>query len=729
MFNILIVDDSLTMRKLIRRTIESLDYSDLNFQEAKDGEEALNIIEREPSAIDCIFLDINMPIMSGFELLHQLELKKLKDNLNIIICSTEVLTLGEDYIDELNVLGVIPKPFKRDEIYSDLTSLLDMAQNSKKEREKFKFDFSILIVDDSISMRKIIKKQLRDIGCSNIKEAKNGKEALERIAEDMEIQVVFIDLDMPVMSGLDLLIHLEKSNLLESIKAILLADDDLKIKESIKDSKGVAGIVKPFKESDLRDIVIPILERVGKEEIESENSYEFDSTCDIESIDEFKESEVININDDSLDSDSLDSDEKNLEPTEDEEEEEGIKLSLSIDECIEKSLEPFEKVIENNLKYFEKEGGLDFLRMKRFIFTAFKHLIELDPTISSNKMSNVRSSLLKMEKIYSELEKRVTQPIKISYENVFLARQREYSLSKRRVEDMKRMIGVCTSRAKALQNELKDKKEKLSKVKDRNSESFKAESSEYKRRNREYVDLVHKASVLKDEIKELNRLIVEFEEEHFNSFQIAYSNRSSFTKSKLLKILNTQCLEFDELLWEKAKESNSIRHFFESSEIQGSFSSVTFLEYFLKSINRAKANAENQKLFELLDYLKKRDSKTIFILSEEVSDITKIREIIEGSSKSYRVQGFTSLNKLLNAKDVKEIDLLIFDYDMNGLDFENVKKSLKNKKSLLLFRKSSKNGVLEAMERGFLNAKLKNYLVKPKYLNSKELIKKVNAIV
>lgn len=67
---ILIVDDSRTMRKIIKRTLRNAGYGEHDFCEAEDGAEALDTIARRQP--DLILCDWNMPEMSGIELLRSM---------------------------------------------------------------------------------------------------------------------------------------------------------------------------------------------------------------------------------------------------------------------------------------------------------------------------------------------------------------------------------------------------------------------------------------------------------------------------------------------------------------------------------------------------------------------------------------------------------------------------------------------------------------------------------
>ena len=69
--NILIVDDSATMRQFVRRAVQLSEVPVASVLEAANGKEALALIDA--NQIDALFTDINMPVMSGPELLRELQ--------------------------------------------------------------------------------------------------------------------------------------------------------------------------------------------------------------------------------------------------------------------------------------------------------------------------------------------------------------------------------------------------------------------------------------------------------------------------------------------------------------------------------------------------------------------------------------------------------------------------------------------------------------------------------
>src|SRR5262245_27299401 len=68
--NILIVDDSATMRQFVRRAVALSEVPVGEVHEASNGREALAVMDAHE--VDALFTDINMPVMSGPELLREL---------------------------------------------------------------------------------------------------------------------------------------------------------------------------------------------------------------------------------------------------------------------------------------------------------------------------------------------------------------------------------------------------------------------------------------------------------------------------------------------------------------------------------------------------------------------------------------------------------------------------------------------------------------------------------
>ncbi|WP_309477299.1 response regulator [Tenacibaculum aquimarinum] len=121
--NILLIEDNLIEIMKMKRTISLLKL-DHTIHEAKNGEEALKILEDKSKFPDLILLDLNMPKISGIEFLTIL---KKDDDLKHI--PTVILTTSDNQKDlekcfEIGVSGYILKPLKYDDYVKKIESVL-----------------------------------------------------------------------------------------------------------------------------------------------------------------------------------------------------------------------------------------------------------------------------------------------------------------------------------------------------------------------------------------------------------------------------------------------------------------------------------------------------------------------------------------------------------------------------------------------------------------------------
>lgn len=121
-FNILIVDDSPVMRKVIKRTINLSGIEIGDVVEAGNGKEGLEQLEEH--WVDLILTDINMPVMNGIEFIENLKTDEVMKSIPIIVISTE----GRDAVVQqalsLGAADYITKPFQPEEIGQDILKIL-----------------------------------------------------------------------------------------------------------------------------------------------------------------------------------------------------------------------------------------------------------------------------------------------------------------------------------------------------------------------------------------------------------------------------------------------------------------------------------------------------------------------------------------------------------------------------------------------------------------------------
>lgn len=116
--NCLIVDDSSMMRKMVRRTMELADVPIGEVHEAGNGREALDLLAAH--AVDVLFTDINMPVMTGPELLRELRQHPERTCAKVVI-STDGSAARKAEVGGLEVDWYLVKPL-RPEVMRDVLS-------------------------------------------------------------------------------------------------------------------------------------------------------------------------------------------------------------------------------------------------------------------------------------------------------------------------------------------------------------------------------------------------------------------------------------------------------------------------------------------------------------------------------------------------------------------------------------------------------------------------------
>jgi two-component system, chemotaxis family, chemotaxis protein CheY len=129
--DILIVDDSATIRSMMKRAIGMIDLDVGRIFEASNGIEALAQLREHDVA--AMLVDINMPTMNGVQLLTRMKQNdKLKD-IPVVIASTEGSRKRIDQLRELGVAGYVRKPFQPEQLREVLVPLLGVTQHAGSE--------------------------------------------------------------------------------------------------------------------------------------------------------------------------------------------------------------------------------------------------------------------------------------------------------------------------------------------------------------------------------------------------------------------------------------------------------------------------------------------------------------------------------------------------------------------------------------------------------------------
>jgi two-component system chemotaxis response regulator CheY len=120
-------------------------------------------------------------------------------------------------------------------------------------------DILVLVVDDSPTMRRIIKNTLDRIGYNNSIEAENGKQALDLINSN-PVELLLTDWNMPVMNGLELVGEVRKIDKYKKLPILMITTRGMKEDVVQAVHAGVNNyVVKPFTPEILEEKINKVL--------------------------------------------------------------------------------------------------------------------------------------------------------------------------------------------------------------------------------------------------------------------------------------------------------------------------------------------------------------------------------------------------------------------------------------------------------------------------------------
>jgi two-component system, chemotaxis family, chemotaxis protein CheY len=114
-------------------------------------------------------------------------------------------------------------------------------------------NMKILVVDDMVTMRRIVKNILKQLGFANADEAKNGQEGLQKLRAG-KYDFVVSDWNMPVMTGIDMLRAIRADEKLKAIPVLMMTAEAQQSNLIEAVQAGVSNyIVKPFTAETMQD--------------------------------------------------------------------------------------------------------------------------------------------------------------------------------------------------------------------------------------------------------------------------------------------------------------------------------------------------------------------------------------------------------------------------------------------------------------------------------------------
>ncbi len=125
-WNILLVDDSGTVRSMVAKTLQLAAVPMKHCFEASNGEEALDILSREK--IDLALVDINMPVMGGDEMLHRMHRDPAMKDVPVVLLTSEGRSKRVEELQSEGFYEYLRKPVTPEKIREVVTRLVGAVE-------------------------------------------------------------------------------------------------------------------------------------------------------------------------------------------------------------------------------------------------------------------------------------------------------------------------------------------------------------------------------------------------------------------------------------------------------------------------------------------------------------------------------------------------------------------------------------------------------------------------
>ncbi len=231
---LLVEDDQIQLNNLFS-LISDLD--DVETIGVKTGKAAMNALKE--STYDCVILDYKLPDMTGLELLQEMSLDDSVSHPPIIIHTAKDLNSEEERkLREYSSSIVVKSIHSKERLLDETLLFLHKVENQlplpkqrvlrvMRERHQVLEGANILLVDDDMrnifSLRKVLENK-----AATVTVARNGAEALSSLEVNLNIDIVLMDIMMPVMDGYEAMRKIREQDKFSDLPIIALTAKAMK---------------------------------------------------------------------------------------------------------------------------------------------------------------------------------------------------------------------------------------------------------------------------------------------------------------------------------------------------------------------------------------------------------------------------------------------------------------------------------------------------------------------
>ena len=287
---VLIADHNAKTSAALTQMLEYFQYTALHASSAQEAK--LLILD---NSFDIVFIDKQIMAACDSE-----EVQK-HCNAKIVLMESGLQLVSDRMLNDITIHAQLAKPFNQQMIFSVILELFskESVKRTQTIQRVTKSDLSVLrgssvlLAEDNVINQTVMFGLLEDTGIEMII-ANDGKEALERLETHSDIEMIFMDINMPVMDGYEATSQLRKNAIYDNIPVVALTANAMQ--KDIEKAKEVGmqeHLGKPIDVQDLYSVLLKYIPaKVDASEVKEEKKKEDDIKDTLQQISKLKELNV-----------------------------------------------------------------------------------------------------------------------------------------------------------------------------------------------------------------------------------------------------------------------------------------------------------------------------------------------------------------------------------------------------------------------------------------------------
>ncbi|GHS86923.1 hypothetical protein FACS189487_02060 [Campylobacterota bacterium] len=247
-------------------------------------------------------------------------------------------------------------------------------------------------------------------------------------------------------------------------------------------------------------------------------------------------------------------------------------------------------VAQKELDFIDENGfvkpELDYIKLRRFLITAYNNLCTIDPSIKEGTLSKIQQDCERLYDYLIEFHKK-TKLSKLVYIRDFLPSVPQY----RALQNDVTITEALKKRSQSIA--VSSERELSSLPPPKNAE----ELAYIKALRARYVDAIDMFAKSKEKLALITKQLKELEDLMTEAFFRSYDEYVQNIQEGICDVIHVKNYYFDKLLWDLAAKSQQIAKFFLQARIEGDYSTKTFIRYYLRNIDINKSSASDWHLY------------------------------------------------------------------------------------------------------------------------------------